>query len=429
MITKWAGKTHLGDCHALMRAMIADGVRVQCIVTSPPYWGLRDYGVDGSYGLERTWVRHVARMRAVFRLARELLADDGVLWLNYGDSYAQGGNGGHRMSAIFHGHNVRQGDQTKRRKVASNGLKSKDLIGMPWRVAFGLQADGWWLRRDIIWHKLNPMPESISDRPTSAHEYVFLMSRSERYYYDASAIAEPASPDTHARSSRAQQQYAPPGQQPHSGILKERPNARVAFRTGAAYTQRDGEGGLALNHPPPGVNPKAQRKVSGWAEGAGPHTAIEHNKAQSTPRQDGERWNENNGRGFKPRGKKTEAGAQIKGDRMAGFNERWRVKQNESFSEAMAGPPVQTRNVRSVWTMPTEKFGGAHFATFPQELVARCILAGSRPGDVVFDPFMGSGTVAKVATDLGRRYIGCELNPEYIRLQAEYRRTTEGMAL
>lgn len=354
---EWLDQTHLGDCRALLRAMARDGVRVQCVVTSPPYWGLRDYGVPGQFGLERTWLRHVARMRGVFRLVREVLREDGVLFLNYGDSYA-GAPGG------FQGKSGQRASRTFTARIAMRKgggvLKPKDLVGMPWRVALALQAHGWWLRSDIIWHKPNPMPESTKDRPTKAHEYLFLLSKSDQYHYDASAIAEPSSPDSHARAARAHSGYHPPGQDPHKGWAAR------------------------------GVNPKA-KPVKWWATGPGSHTAVDH--AQSGK----------HGQKFP------------------------RAKQNASFSESVVDV-VPDRNMRTVWTIPTEPFSGAHFATFPRALVARCILAGTKPGDVVLDPFMGSGTVAEVATSLGRRFIGCELNPEYLKLH-DLRRTTVGLPL
>lgn len=221
---------------------------------------------------------------------------------------------------------------------------------MPWRVAFALQADGWWLRSDIIWSKPNPMPESITDRPTKAHEYLFLLARSHKYYYNAEAAREPATGGAHPRGT--------------------------------------------------GVNPKAVGPApAGWASGPGSHTAKDHAR-KNKGRKDSTKF----GRG-------------------AG----WRNKQNASFSSAIT-EVVSDRNLRTVWAIPTQPFPGAHFATFPEEMVARCILAGTRPGDVVLDPFMGSGTVAKVATDLGRQFIGCELNPEYVDLH-DLRRTTVGMPL
>jgi DNA modification methylase len=395
-----------GDCRRVMRELIEARFRANCIVTSPPYWGLRDYGVQGAHGLERTWVRHVARMRYTFRLARELLAKDGVLWLNYGDSYA-GNPGGYQDKNVLR-RRSRTYSQVTKTKKRGNGLKPKDLVGMPWRVAFALQADGWWLRSDVIWSKPNPMPESVYDRPTKSHEYVFLFSKAAKYHYDAEAIAEPSSPDSHARARRAHSGYAPPGQHEHEGWAAR------------------------------GINPKAKKPPSGWdAE------SIGHRERTG-------------------RYRKTDAKAQIKGgDRISGFNERWknreivgehgpkddarvtqglrdstkfgrgagwRNKQNESFSAAVT-QLVERRNCRTVWSVPTQPYEGAHFATFPEELVARCVLAGSRPGDTIFDPFMGSGTVAKVAIELGRNFLGIELNPEYVAMAEARARTTIGLQL
>lgn len=349
-MSAWLDKTHLGDCRSLMKRMIADGVKVNCVVTSPPYWGLRDYNIAGQFGLERSWVRHVARMRGVFRIVRELLEEDGTLWLNYGDSYASdGGPGwqgknGQRSARRF----TLQRDSVAMRQCrrsARDGLKPKDLVGMPWRVALALQASGWWLRSDVIWSKPNPMPESIKDRPTKAHEYLFLLAKSQRYYYNADAARGPSTGGAHPR-------------------------------------------GAGLH-----------RKVAGWADGPGSHSAKDHAR-----RAQGLRDSTKFGRG-----------------------PGWRNKQNCSFSAAVTDT-VNDRNLRTVWTIPTEKFPGPHFATFPRNLVALCILAGTRPGDVVLDPFMGSGTVAQVAVDLGRHFIGCELSAEYLALH-RMRATTQGMPL
>lgn len=346
----------IGDCRDGMRQLIQGGVRVQTVVTSPPYWGVRDYGVGGQFGLERSPIRYLARMRSVFRLVWDLLADDGTLWLNMGDSYA-GAPGG------YQGRNGQRASRTFTARIAhhkrGNGLKPKDLVGMPWLLALTLRADGWYLRRDIIWSKPNPMPESAQDRPTTAHEYIFLLSKSERYYYDAEAIREPGSPETHARKSRAFGGYAPPGQTQHRGIL----------------SPRDG-----LNPKSHGSNGKHKKPVGGWATGTGSHSAIEH----ATP---------------------------------GGDRTKFRVKQNESFTSAISAEVLPTRNKRSVWTVPSQPFPEAHFATFPEKLIEPCILAGSRTGDTVFDPFMGAGTVAAVATRLGRHWLGCEIKAEYEAMQ------------
>jgi DNA modification methylase len=193
-----AAKILIGDCLEVLKTL-EDG-SVNCCVTSPPYWGLRDYGVDGQLGLEPTPDEFVAKMVDVFREVRRVLRDDGTLWLNLGDSYAGGNRGGQgNASTISQG--SRQQNESMVGGGAVLGLKPKDLVGIPWRVAFALQADGWWLRQDIIWAKPNPMPESVRDRCTKAHEYIFLLSKSRKYYYDAEAVKEPASPLTNSRGS------------------------------------------------------------------------------------------------------------------------------------------------------------------------------------------------------------------------------------
>jgi DNA modification methylase len=296
----------LGDVRQRV-AEIPDGT-VRCCVTSPPYWGLRDYGNDGQIGLEQSPDEYVEELVAVFREVRRTLTEDGTLWLNLGDSYSsQGGAHGGREDnqtgvGASRAHNAGAGDQKQRTPPA--GLKPKDLVGIPWRVAFALQADGWWLRQDIIWHKPNPMPESVTDRCTKAHEYVFLLTKSARYYYDAEAIAEPAAPSTVDRLTQ--------------------PN--ISTQTGSTRV--------------PG-------KTNGNMKAVG---------------------------------------------------------------------NVETRNRRSVWTITTKPFKGAHFAVMPEALTEPCILAGSETGDLVLDPFTGSGTVAVVALRHGRNFIGCELNPDYAEI-------------
>ena len=263
---------------------------VQSCVTSPPYWGLRDYGVDGQAGLENTPEEYIDKMVNIFRLVRNILNDNGTLWLNLGDSYSGSGKGGNpeagkqstnkgsQSVGVLYGkteESARQAAVTNvsRKLCAGSGIAPKQLLGIPWRVALALQADGWYLRSDIIWAKPNPMPESVMDRPTRAHEYIFLFSKSPRYYYDAGAIKEPMSKDEQS------------------------------------------------------------------ANGA---------------------------------------------------------------------------NKRDVWTVATQPYSGAHFATFPTKLIEPCILAGSRVGDVILDPFMGSGTSGEVALQHGRKFVGVELNEKYI---------------
>ena len=336
----------LGDCRNSMREMLASGYagKIQCIVTSPPYWGLRDYGVAGQLGQEQTLREFIANMVEVFELCRQLLADDGTLWLNMGDSYAA--NRSYQVSDNKNPGAIAMGHQSRTRPP--EGLKRKDLIGIPWRLAFALQADGWYLRQDIIWHKPNPMPESVTDRCTKAHEYLFLLTKRERYYFDQDAILEPVSLNTHARVSQNVAEQI--GSERANGGAKTNGNMNAVWRK-PGNTERVRDVGIGGNARPR----KAAPNCSG-------------------------------------------------------------IKNNESFDSALTIMPDK-RNKRSVWTIPTESYSEAHFATFPKALVEPCILAGSRPGDIIFDPFLGSGTVAQVAQRLGRHWIGCELNPKYIDLQ------------
>jgi DNA modification methylase len=308
---------------------------VQCVVTSPPYWDLRDYGVEGQIGLERTPERYIATIVAVFREVRRVLKKDGTLWLNLGDSYGSGT----RTTRAPSGSDGKHGYWTNPAIDKRLPAPAKQLLGMPWRVALALQADGWWLRSDIIWAKSNPMPESVRDRPTRSHEYLFLLTKSARYYYDAKAIMEPASPATHARIAQPHI-FSQLGGDKDYGEKSNR-SSRKALTNFAAR---------AL-----GVSPKSALGVEGI------------------------------------------------------------VKNNASFSAAVSNLVLE-RNKRDVWFVSPQPCPEAHFATFPEKLVEPCILAGSRPGDVVFDPFLGSGTVGKVAAALGRRWVGLELSPDYIAI-------------
>jgi site-specific DNA-methyltransferase (cytosine-N4-specific) len=251
-----------GDALQVLQRLPAESV--QCIVTSPPYWGLRDYKIPGQIGLETELQQFINKLVAVFAEARRVLRSDGTFWLNIGDGFTSGNRG------------WRAPDKKNRARAMEvrpdtpDGLKPKDLLAIPWRLALALQADGWYLRADIIWHKPNAMPESVKDRPTRDHEYVFLFSKSERYYYDYKAVQE------------------------------------------------------------------------------------------------------SNG-----------------------------------------------RNKRTVWSINTQGFPGAHFATFPRALVAPCVAASTRPGDFVLDPFFGSGTTGVVCQEMSRNYVGIELHPEYIDIAAE----------
>jgi DNA modification methylase len=333
-VSAW-NRVAIGDCRALLRDL-PDGVFQTC-VTSPPYFGLRDYGMAAQIGLEKTPDAYVAELVAVFAEVRRVLREDGTLWLNLGDSYANdakwGGSSGGLHASDLHG-NTGIGRGKK-----STGLKSKDLIGIPWRVAFALQADGWYLREDIIWHKPNPMPESVTDRCTRAHEYLFHFAKSPRYYHDADAIREPLAQSSVARL------------------------AQPALAVQAGSQRQPGRGGRPTVAWKPRSSGNIERKIAGEAENGRTNTHL----GSSVP------WTDD-GSG---------------------------------------------RNRRSVWTVTTKPYRGAHFAVMPEALVEPCILAGSRPEDVVLDPFLGSGTVARVAQRLGRLWFGCELNPAYAALIAE----------
>lgn len=295
-----------GDCRETMRRWASEGVKAQMCVTSPPYFGLRDYGHEGQIGLEETPQQYIAAMVEVFRCVRDVLADDGTLWLNIGDSYASYRDGkatpdtsrGESTGTL-----VPKGKAANRQASTfdGTGIKHKDLIGIPWMLAFALRADGWYLRQDIIWHKPNPMPESVRDRCTKAHEYLFLLSKSERYFFDADAMREDA----------------------------------VKGASGSTFNN-----GKTASHQLGRSSDKERRE-------------------------DGK------------------------------------------------------RNRRSVWSIATRPYKGAHFATFPPALIEPCILAGSRPDEIVLDPFMGSGTTAAACIQHGRQYIGCELNADYKHLQDE----------
>jgi DNA modification methylase len=345
-------KIEFGDCREIMRKWASQGVKAQTCITSPPYYGLRDYGTgkwiggdencshkrdskhsdktitghankdltvgdaiyksvcprcgaireDRQLGLEETPEEYIKAMVEVFRCVWDVLEDDGTLWLNIGDSYYNYRPGkGQALVQQSVANNIQDLPQVcARRGNKLDGLKEKDLIGIPWMLAFALRADGWYLRQDIIWHKPNPMPESVGDRCTKSHEYIFLLSKSRKYHFDHVAIKEPVKEDWGTRD-----------------------------RTNGKYHN----------------------------EGTGlqPHSGLE-----------------------------------------------------KSYEMA---------NKRSVWTVNTKPYSGAHFAVFPTELIEPCILAGAPVGGIVLDPFMGSGTTAQVAQDLGRQYIGCELNPEYGKLQ------------
>ncbi len=338
---------------------------VQCVVTSPPYYGLRNYGVSGQLGLESTPDEYVANMVQVFREVKRVLKDNGVAWLNLGDSY--GGSGmGLSYAGFTQGPNAIDTRPLDMRPAVGHkrGKYNKQLLGIPWRVAFALQEDGWYLRSDIIWQKPNPMPESVKDRPTRSHEYVFLLTKSARYYYDNEAIFEPAS-----KTSIDRINY---------GWNCDRVNISPDGN-GSVHTDKMGDRWLSKRR---GFKTKDQL----------PDNQHHGADIQSSRKQD------NTGNST-----------------YTGFNDRYRDNHPEG---------LPARNKRSVWTISTQPTAFAHFAVMPEKLVEPCILAGSKPGDIIFDPFAGSGTVERVAIRLGRESIGLELNFNYIADIAK-RRTSQ----
>ena len=331
-----------GDCWEILKGLPDN--YIHCCVTSPPYWGLRDYGVDGQLGLEATPDEYVARMVQVFREVRRVLRDDGTLWLNLGDSYSGSGKG--PAGNIGSAHNERHLEH-RHSAIVPSGLKHKDLVGIPWRVAFALQADGWWLRQDIIWHKPNPMPESVKDRCTKSHEYIFLLSKQAKYYYDGEAIKVPIRDTSAARLIQ--------------NVIDQKGSSRVPGKTNGTM--------------------KAVCKIGG-------------NKLDP-------RLTTRSGKDWNP----AYAGG---GSKVAGHNGYFDENGNP-LCGVMA-------NKKSVWTVTTKPYKDAHFATYPPELIAPCILAGCPVGGTVLDPFGGSGTTGAVAIENGRNAVLIELNPKYVEL-------------
>ena len=321
----------IGDCRNILPSLPEK--LVQCVVTSPPYFRLRDYGVEGQIGLEDSVEDYVNSLVNVFHEVKRILKDDGTLWLNLGDSYA--GSGKNRNAkGIDYGFKEEYKDSTHKgrrqgliKKTPLSGkLKPKDLIGAPWRVAFALQDDGWYLRQDIIWNKPNVMPEAVKDRCTKSHEYIFLLSKNKNYYFDSEAIKE------------------------ESCTFENRPHGIVRNRV-YEYDSK-------LN----AMNPKYNMRRNDKRD------VIKHSHPQK------------------------------------------RLNRKDSSYD------ITKRNKRDVWTVNTKPYTEAHFAAFPPALIQPCILAGSREGDIILDPFFGSGTVAEVAALFNRNWIGIDINEEYAPL-------------
>jgi DNA modification methylase len=381
-----------GDALAELRKLPAESV--QCCVTSPPFFGLRDYGCNGQIGLEKTPAEYVARMVEIFREVRRVLRSDGTLWLNLGDSYAGSGKGQTSNGCADPKNNKTRGmklpvDHSLGQRIGSvhgdgghtSGfpappcLKPKDLVGIPWMVAFALRADGWYLRQDIIWAKPNPMPESVRDRCTKSHEYIFLLTKEPRYFYDQEAIKQP---------------------------LRE---ASVA-RLGQDVENQEGSDRV------PGKTNGKMKAVRFGGKKQCPDTRL----------QSGNEWKPR----VRPHG--------IVRDRMLDYDSKeskLRPNNNRGCyeSEHELPEPGMLANKKSVWMVATQGYREAHFATYPPDLIKPCILAGSRAGDIVLDPFAGSGTTGEVALELGRKAILIELNPKYIPLIKQRCDITPGLAL
>lgn len=378
----------VGDCIEMMRSLPDKSVHT--CVTSPPYFALRDYGVDGQIGLEASPREFIDRLVLVFREVHRVLRDDGTLWVNMGDSYA-GSWGAHGRDDMGLGGSAltqRQVAPSARKQKQANhsGWKPKDLMGMPWRLAFALQDDGWYLRQDIIWHKPNPMPESIRDRCTKAHEYLFLLSKSRHYYYDSTSIREPANVSGKGNANGFR------GGAYVDGATFE--NAAGGQRTSTGNTRRPNNG-------------------VGWGHGT---DAKDRNRSRVTVPKG---WDTSTGEGG--HGSYHKDGA-ARGSKRNSFARETKYSDGEHGQKAQHRPGRadvdygETRNKRSVWTVATHGFKGAHFATFPPDLIRPCILAGAPRGGLVLDPFGGAGTTALVAMQEGRRSVLCELNPEYAAL-------------
>lgn len=324
-----------GDALSVLRR-ISDNY-IDCCVTSPPYYGLRDYGIEGQLGLEETPQEYIDRLVLIFREVRRTLRPDGTLWINIGDSYSSTGGKAqpHRDAKGGIGKKGTRGEQGYaasaggflRPHSIGNGIKKKDLLAIPWTLALALREDGWYLRQDIIWNKPNAMPESVKDRCTKSHEYIFLLTKSNKYYFDFEAIREPAVGFDN-RPPAGSRGAATPNQRRRKGNAK-------TFRGGGAYT---------------------------------------------------------GGRSFENSG------------------------EVERESHGNVKNETGLRNRRSVWNVATQGYAKAHFATFPEKLIEPCILAGCRPGGIVLDPFLGSGTTAVVAEKNDRDFIGVDLNPDYVEM-------------
>jgi DNA modification methylase len=394
----------VGDCREKLRELPDRSVHM--VMTSPPYFGLRNYDVDGQMGLEATPEEFIAVLVEVFEEVRRVLRDDGTLWLNIGDSYAGSGRGGYpggkgtlqgtvtgqdnsrearelQKAGGLHGRAISNGSIGRDWVAAPDGLKQKDLIGIPWMLAFALRAAGWYLRQEIIWHKLNPLPESVRDRCTKSHEQIFLFAKSGKTtcwrHEDGRWLFDGVTP-------------SPDYVWRHAETKKE------------SVTPIAGEGWRRVN------------RWSGWDYYFDQNAIMERTSPLTNPRvargrSDKHKWADG-GPGSQTIAKKAPSGGRAVGVSPKSAPSGSGIRANESW-HASTTEMVMMRNKRTVWSVPSDSFSEAHFATYPPALIEPCILAGCPKGGIVLDPFFGAGTTGLVAESLQRDCIGIELNPAY----------------
>jgi DNA modification methylase len=395
-----------GDVIACLRSL--PDACVQCVVTSPPYWGLRDYGVEGQIGLEPTPGEYVEKMIEVFREVKRVLRDDGTLWLNLGDSYASAWACG-RRNVVGNG-SMENGKRDSRPNRVSGDIKEKDMVGIPWRVAFALQADGWYLRSDIIWSKPNPMPESATDRPTKSHEYVFLLTKRPRYFYDADAIREPYAESTFKRAKSVNN--AASRKDNGTAINQRGLTAEQQTKAYSKVTETGGRNKRSVWHiatqsfseehfatfPEALVEPciKAGTSERGCCPVCGAPWVREVEKGDPLEEQKKACGADSSG-GYEGQSAKYLKQDALGKQTYTGFNARWRAKQQNASD-------VKRRILEGMRDRITSWHPSC---TCGCEETVPC---------VVLDPFGGSGTVAKVARDLGRSSILIEINPEYVQI-------------
>lgn len=369
-------KIEFGDCRETMRQWAKDGVKVQMCVTSPPYYGLRDYGHDGQIGLEQTPKDYIEAMCEVFDCVWDILADDGVIWVNIGDSYYnyRPGKGQFMPKQTVSSTNQDLPSECARRGNKLEGLKQKDLIGIPWMLAFALRERGWYLRQDIIWNKPNPMPESVQDRCTKSHEYIFLLSKSDKYYFDNEAIKEPStSVDNYQRDRDSTRLNNTPGRSKMGG-LKNNSYPTKNKRSVWTVTTKPYKGAHFATFPKDLITPC----ILGATSEAGHCPEC------------GKRWTRVTERAEPPK----VDGSDL--DRFGNGNAGVHRKVGQAYQNWLNENPPKTVG----WESSCE--------------------CGHEPvPDIVFDPFMGSGTTAQVSLELGREYAGCELNEDYKPLQEQ----------